>query len=117
MCYGYGVDKESVSIVGMSEREKEREGELRRLEEELPPGMPDPPKFLVELAREKHKLEQIKKSGNQKEIDKHLAITLEAYKKCMAEVDKMHMKAVVELKNLNNRTAVLESKTKQAPSQ
>ena len=92
----------------------EREGELRELEESLPGGMPDPPKFLVELAREKGKLEHIRRGGTQKEIDKHLAIVLEAYKKSMAELDKMHMKAVIELKNINARTATLQTLTQQA---
>jgi hypothetical protein len=40
----------------------------------------------------------------QKDIDKHLAITLEAYKKCLAEVDKLHMKAVIELKSLQAKS-------------
>jgi hypothetical protein len=81
--------------------EKEREIMLRNYEETLPPNLPDPPKYLVELAREKKKMEEIRSSSrDSKDNEKHLAYTLEAYKKCMAEVDKMHMKAVIELKTL-----------------
>jgi hypothetical protein len=36
--------------------EKERELALRNLEESLPANLPDPPKYLVELAREKKRL-------------------------------------------------------------
>lgn len=84
--------------------EKEREVALRNLEESLPPNLPDPPKYLVELAREKKRLEEIRALRQQKDIDKHLAITLEAYKKCLAEVDKLHMKAVIELKSLHTKS-------------
>ena len=40
--------------------EKETEILLRNYEETLPPNLPDPPKYLVELAREKKKLEEIR---------------------------------------------------------
>lgn len=72
--------------------------------------MPDPPKYLVELAREKKKLEEIRNlsnSRNNNDNEKHLALTLEAYKKCMTEVDKMHMKAVIELKTLLSKNEKL----------
>lgn len=84
--------------------EKERELALRNLEESLPANLPDPPKYLVELAREKKRLEEMEGLRQQKDIDKHLAITLEAYKKCLAEVDKLHMKAVIELKSLQAKS-------------
>lgn len=77
---------------------------LRSFEEMLPPGLPDPPKYLVELAREKKRLEEIRSMKSQKDVDKYLAITLQAYKKCLTEVDKMHMKAVIELKSLQIKT-------------
>jgi hypothetical protein len=72
--------------------------------------LPDPPKYLVELAREKKKLEEIRNlsnSRNNNDNEKHLALTLEAYKKCMTEVDKMHMKAVIELKTLLSKNEKL----------
>ena len=84
--------------------EKEREVALRSFEESLPANLPDPPKYLVELAREKKKLEEVRGLKQQKDIDKHLAITLEAYKKCLSEVDKLHMKAVIELKSMQNKS-------------
>jgi hypothetical protein len=56
--------------------EKEREMALRNFEESLPANLPDPPKYLVELAREKKRLEEIRGLRQQKDIDKHLAITL-----------------------------------------
>jgi len=58
--------------------EKEREILLRNYEETLPPNLPDPPKYLVELAREKKKLEEIRANsgGDSKEGEKHLALTL-----------------------------------------
>lgn len=84
--------------------EKEREAVLRSFEETLPPHLPEPPKFLVELAREKKKFEEIRLLRNQRDTEKHLALSLEAYKKCLAEVDKLHMKAVIELKALTNKS-------------
>lgn len=50
-------------------------------------------------------LEEMRSSGmrDAKDIEKHLGITLEAYKKSLTEVDKMHMKAVIELKTLLNK--------------
>jgi hypothetical protein len=56
--------------------EKEREVALRNFEESLPPNLPDPPKYLVELAREKKRLEEVRSLKLQKDTDKHLAITL-----------------------------------------
>ena len=57
------------------------------------------------MAREKKTLEEMRSSGmrDAKDIEKHLGITLEAYKKSLSEVDKMHMKAVIELKTLLNK--------------
>ena len=55
-------------------------------------------------AEEKKKLEEVRGLKQQKDIDKHLAITLEAYKKCLSEVDKLHMKAVIELKSMQNKS-------------
>lgn len=49
---------------------------MRNFEESLPANLPDPPKYLVELAREKKKLEEVRGLKQQKDIDKHLAITL-----------------------------------------
>ena len=84
--------------------DNERDNELKIFEDSLPAGLPDPPKYLVELAREKKKHEEIRGMRFQKDVDKHLAITLEAYKKCLADVDKMHMKSIIELKSLSQKT-------------
>jgi hypothetical protein len=83
--------------------EKDRELQLKEFEESLQTGLPDPPKYLVELARERKRLDEIQRTRGHKDVDKYLAITLEAYKKCLAEVDKMHMKSVIELKTLQQK--------------
>jgi hypothetical protein len=96
--------------------EKEREILLRNYEETLPPNLPDPPRYLVELAREKKRLEEIRSDSgtrDSKDTEKHLALTLEAYKKTLAEVDKMHMKAVIELKTLLSKNDKLVKFTSQ----
>ena len=57
--------------------EKEREILLRNYEETLPPNLPDPPKYLVELAREKKRLEEMRSSNrDSKDTEKQLGLAL-----------------------------------------
>ena len=50
---------------------------LRNYEETLPPNLPDPPKYLVELAREKKRLEEMRSSHrDSKDTEKQLGLAL-----------------------------------------
>lgn len=49
-------DSASLILLFIYMSEKEREILLRNYEETLPPNLPEPPKSLVELAREKKNL-------------------------------------------------------------
>lgn len=48
-----------------------------------------------------------KKVANDSE-KKYQGIVLEEYKNSLVEVDKMHMKAIIELKNVQNKTEKIE---------